>query len=192
MHPVKLPIADLLPTPTEFLTVGKIIGSEITLTIGPFFTTGFLVAGPLLVAAGALLVRVMYGRVKYYALEYGYGTGWGRVKAVLHYIVLGMLLAGAGMLLGLIGWGNLGYSVILSPAGLTEIQRTGTHNYRWDDLKAASERIKSTDFWLSFEANGKKCRVHLLQQNLGEAIQDQAIQITEDAIRSHPGTGITL
>jgi hypothetical protein len=187
-----LPLADLLPTPTEFLTVGKALGNEITLTIGPVFTTGFLVAGPLLILAAVILVSVMYGRVKYFALEYGYGSGWGRVKAVLHYIVIGALLAGSGLLLALIGWGNLGYSVIVSANGLTEIQRTGTNNYRWDDLKAASERIKSTDFWLSFEAGGKKCRVQFQQQNLGEAVQDQAIKITEEAIRTHPGTGISL
>ena len=188
-HPL---LADLLPTPTEFLTVGKAVGAEITLTVSPVYTTGFLAAGPLLILAGVVLVSVMYGRVKYFALEYGYGTGWGRIKAVLHYIVLGALLAGGGLLLGVIGWGNLGYSVILSASGLTEIQRTGTNNYRWDDLKAASERIKSTDFWLSFEANGKKCRVQFLQQNLGAELQDQVIKITEEAIRTHPGTGVSL
>ena len=192
MPALPLPLADLLPPPTDFLSVGKAMGTEITLTIGPVYTTGFLVAGPLLILAAVILVSVMYGRVKYFALEYGYGTGWGRVKAVLHYIVIGLLMAGGGLLLSLIGWGNLGYSVILSANGLTEIQRTGTNNFRWDDLKAASERIKSTDFWLSFEANGKKCRVQFQQQNLGESIQDQAIKITEEAIRTHPGTGITL
>ena len=192
MPALPLPLADLLPPPTDFLSVGKAMGTEITLTIGPVYTTGFLVAGPLLILAAVILVSVMYGRVKYFALEYGYGTGWGRVKAVLHYIVIGLLMAGGGLLLSLIGWGNLGYSVILSANGLTEIQRTGTNNFRWDDLKAASERIKSTDFWLNFEANGKNCRVHFQQQNLGESIQDQAIKITEEAIRTHPGTGITL
>jgi hypothetical protein len=192
MPALPLPLADLLPSPTDFLSVGKAMGTEITLTIGPVYTTGFLVAGPLLILAAVILVSVMYGRVKYFALEYGYGTGWGRVKAVLHYIVIGLLMAGGGLLLSLIGWGNLGYSVILSASGLTEIQRTGTNNFRWDDLKAASERIKSTDFWLSFEANGKNCRVQFQQQNLGESIQDQAIKITEEAIRTHPGTGITL
>lgn len=185
-------LADLLPTPTEFLTVGKAVGAEVTLTVGPVYTTGFLAAGPLLILAGVILVSVMYGRVKYFALEYGYGTGWGRIKAVLHYIVLGSLLAFGGFLLAVIGWGNLGYSVILSSAGLTEIQRTGTNNYRWDDLKAASDRIKSTDFWLSFEANGRKCRVQFQQQKLGADIQDQAIKITEEAIRTHPGTGVSL
>ncbi|MFM2169293.1 MAG: hypothetical protein RIS79_3664 [Verrucomicrobiota bacterium] len=192
MPALTLPLADLLPSPTDFLSVGKAMGTEITLTIGPVYTTGFLVAGPLLILAAVILVSVMYGRVKYFALEYGYGTGWGRVKAVLHYIVIGLLMAGGGLLLSLIGWGNLGYSVILSTNGLTEIQRAGTNNFRWDDLKAASERIKSTDFWLTFEANGKKCRVQFQQQNLGESIQDQAIKITEEAIRTHPGTGITL
>ena len=192
MPALPLPLADLLPPPTDFLSVGKAMGTEISLTIGPVYTTGFLVAGPLLILAAVILVSVMYGRVKYFALEYGYGTGWGRVKAVLHYIVIGLLMAGGGLLLSLIGWGNLGYSVILSANGLTEIQRTGTNNFRWDDLKAASERIKSTDFWLTFEANGKNCRVQFQQQNLGESIQDQAIKITEEAIRTHPGTGITL
>jgi len=187
-----LPLADLLPPPTDFLSVGKAMGNEVTLTIGPVYTTGFVVAGPLLVLAAVILVSVMYGRVKYYALEYGYGTGWGQVKAVLHYIVLGLLMTAGGLLLTLVGWGNMGYSVILSPAGLTEIQRTGTNNYRWDDLKAASERINSTEFWLTFEANDRKCSVKYQQQTLGEKVQDQAIKIAEDAIRAHPGTGITL
>jgi hypothetical protein len=192
MPALPLPLADLLPSPTEFLSVGKAMGNEITLTVGPVYTTGFLVLGPLLILIAVILVSVMYGRVKYFALEYGYGTGWGRVKAVLHYIVIGLLMACGGLLLGIIGWGNLGYSVNLSANGLTEIQRAGTNNFRWDDLKAASERIKSTDFWLSFEANGKKCRVQFQQQNLGEEVQDKAIKITEEAIRTHPGTGITL
>lgn len=179
-------LADLLPAPTEFLTVGKAIGSEITLTVGPVYTMGFLIAGPLLALVGVVLVVVMYGRVKFFAMEYGYGTGWGRIKAIFHYILIGMVLVGSGLVLGLIGWGNQGYAVILSPAGLTEKHRIGMHTYRWEDLKDSADRIKSTDFWLTFESGGRKCRVRFLQQNLGESLQDQAITITETAIRALP------
>lgn len=185
-------LADLLPVPSEFLSVGKQIGPEITLSIGPVYTTGFLIAGPLLVLGGIILIAVMYGRVKYFAMEYGYGTGWGRIKAILHYIVMGLLLAAAGFVLTLIGWGNQGYSTILSSAGLTEVSHMGSTTYRWDDLKATSERVKSTDFWLKFEKDGKQCQVRFRQQDLGEALQDQAIKTTEEGIRTHPGTGISL
>lgn len=185
-------LADLLPVPSEFLSVGKQIGTEITLSIGPVYTTGFLIAGPLLILGGIILIAVMYGRVKYFAMEYGYGTGWGRIKAIFHFIVMGLVLAVTGIVLTLIGWGNQGYSVILSSAGLTEVSHLGTTSYRWDDLKATSERVKSTDFWLRFEKEGKRCQVRFQQQDLGEHMQDQAIQITEEAIRTHPTTGITL
>jgi hypothetical protein len=191
--PIVTPLlADILPTPTEFLSVGKAMGEEITLTIGPIFTTGFLFAGPVLILAAAILVWVMYGKVKFFALEYGFGSGWGRIKAISHIILIGMVLTGAGVTLSLIGWGNLGYAVILSPAGLTEMHPTGTRNFRWNDLKAASERIKSTDFWLRFENGEKKCQVRFNQQQLGESVQDKAIKIVEEAIRTHPETGIQL
>lgn len=185
-------LADLLPEPSEFLSMGKQVGQEITLSIGPVYTTGFLVAGPLLILGGIVLIMVMYSRVKYYAMEYGYGTGWGRIKAIFHFIAMGVILAVTGLVLTLIGWGNQGYSVILSSAGLTEVSHLGTTTYRWDDLKATSERVKSTDFWLKFAKDGKSCQVHFHQQDLGEAMQDQAIKIAEEAIRSHPGTGISL
>lgn len=185
-------LADLLPVPSEFLSVGRQVGQEITLSIGPVYTTGFLVAGPLLILGGIVLIMVMYGRVKYFAMEYGYGTGWGRIKAVFHFIIMGLLLAITGLVLTLIGWGNQGYSVILSSAGLTEVSHLGSTTYRWDDLKAASERVKSTDFWLRFEKDGRRCQVRFLQQDMGEATQDAAIQITEEGVRSHPGTGINL
>lgn len=184
--------ADLLPLPSEFLSVGRQVGAEITLSIGAFYTTGLLVAGPLLCFGGVLLIGIMYRRVKYFALEYGYGTGWGRIKAMLHFIVMGMTLILAGIVMALIGWGNQGYSVILSSSGLTEVSQLGTASYRWDDLKATSERVKSTDFWLRFEKADKHCHVRFRQQDLGEVIQDQAIHITEEAIRMHPGTGIRL
>ncbi len=185
-------LADLLPEPSEFLSMGKQVGQEITLSIGPVYTTGFLVAGPLLILGGIVLIMIMYGRVKYFAMEYGYGTGWGRIKAIFHFIAFGLILAVTGLVLALIGWGNQGYSVILSSAGLTEVSHLGTTTYRWDDLKATSERVKSTAFWLKFEKNGKTCQVSFRQQDLGEAMQDQAIQIAEEAIRAHPGTGISL
>ncbi|MFM7604840.1 MAG: hypothetical protein ACKO8Z_06530, partial [Prosthecobacter sp.] len=119
-------LADLFPAPSEFLSVGRQVGPEITLSIGPAYTTGFLVAGSLLILSGILMIRVMYGRVKYFALEYGYGNGWGRVKAMFHFIAMGLALAVTGIVLTLIGWGNQGYSVILSSAGLTEVSHLGT------------------------------------------------------------------
>ncbi len=36
------------------------------------------------------------------------------------------------------------------------------------DLKKTSEIIKSTDFWLEFERDGRKCRVQFQQKEIGE------------------------
>jgi uncharacterized membrane protein len=179
-------LASILPAPTDFLTVGRLMGSEITLKVGPWYSTGFLIAGPVLVVAAVVLVLTMYQRVKYFAMEYGYGTGWGRIKAIFQYIVLGALLVAAGAAILLMGWANQGYSVVLSPSGLTEMHREGTQLYAWTDLKGSSERIKSTDFWLRFEKGGRACRVRFLQEYWGEELQDKAIDITETSMRSRP------
>ena len=184
---ISLPLlADILPAPTEFLTVGKSMGDEITLTVGPLYTMGFLIAGPVLILLGIILVWVMYSRVKYFAMEFGYGTGWGRIKAISFSIAFGAILAALGIVSCLIGWANQGYSVVLSAAGLTEIHPLGTHAYKWDDLKATSGRINSTDFWLSFERDGRRCQVAFHQQELGVSVQDKAIQIAEAAIMRLP------
>ena len=184
---ISLPLlADILPAPTEFLTVGKSVGDEVTLTVGPLYTTGFMIAGPVLILFGIILIWVMYSRVKYFAMEFGYGTGWGRIKAISFSLAFGTILAALGVVSGLIGWSNQGYSVVLSAVGLTEIHPMGTNAFKWEDLKATSGRINSTAFWLRFERDGKKCQVQFRQQDLGESLQDKAIAIAETAVQRLP------
>ena len=184
---ISLPIlADILPAPTEFLSVGESVGNEVTLTVGPLFTTGFLVAGPVLILLGVILVWVMYSRVKYFAIEFGYGSGWGRIKAISFSIGFGAILAVLGVVSCLIGLANQGYSVVLSTVGLTEVHAMGTHTFKWQDLKATSDRINSTTFWLRFERDGRKCQVQFVQQDLGESVQDKAISIVEEAMQGLP------
>ncbi|MBL9130685.1 MAG: hypothetical protein JNG86_05770 [Verrucomicrobiaceae bacterium] len=186
MTPFQTQIAAILPAPSDFLTVGRIVGNDITLTIGPVYSTGFLIGGPVLILAGLLLIRVMYGRVKYFAMEYGYGSGWGRIKAISHFILIGSVLSLGGAAACLVGWANHGYSVTLTASGLIERQRTGTRTYSWPSLKSASERINSTDFWLAFDEGGRELRVQFQQRYLGETTQDRAIKIAEEAIRGLP------
>jgi hypothetical protein len=184
--------SSLLPSPSEFLSVARVVGTEISLTIGSLYTWGFVGLGPLLMLVGVILAAVMWGKAKYFAMEFGYGSGWGRVGAISHYLLLSAVLLVAGLVMLLIGWGNLGYEVIMSPAGLVEKSRLGMESYRWDDLKDASERIKSTNFTLSFENEAGSCHVRFDQRMVGERIQDMAIRITEEAIRARPKLGISL
>jgi hypothetical protein len=175
-------LAAILPAPADYLSVGKVAGDEITLTVGPVSSWGYLIGGPLLILAALILIWVMYGRVRFFALEYGDGGFGGRMKIIMPYLMLGGLLCVSGGVLGLIGWNNLGYSVTLGPVGLTEKTHDGLFTYRWVDLKEKSEMIKSTTFWLKFERDEHSCRVQFQQQQLGEKLQDQAISLAESSI----------
>lgn len=179
-------LADLLPAPTDFLTSGKIVGAEVTLLPGTMYGMGFLVGGPLLILGAFVMVWVMYRRVKFFALEFGFGGGWGRIKAIGHFLALGAVFILGGVYLTLIGLQNNGYSVVLSGNGLTEMHPSGTRAYRWTDLKNKSDRVKSTTFFLQFERGSDKCRVEFQQVYLGATVQDRAIEIAETAIAGLP------
>ncbi len=169
---------------SSFLTRGNAVGNGIALAPGSLYTWGLLIGGPLLMLAGLLLVKIMYARTRFFALEYGNSTFFGRAKSVAHFIVLGtaLLLLGGGAAYQ--GWQTLGYSVTLTATGLTETQHGETIRYDWTEVKDASERIKSTEFWITFAKDGRNCRVQFQQRYLGEALQDKAIAITENALSS--------
>lgn len=171
-------LLDLSP----FLTHGSDAGSGVMLTIGALYTWGLLIGGALLVFGAVALVKIMYGRVQFFALEYGNGGFWGRMRIISPFLALGtalLLLGGAG---GYLGWQCLGYSVTLNPGGLTEATRGQTFRYAWTDAEAAADRIKSTEFWVSFQKGGRKCRVSFQQRFIGVELQDKAIEITEVAL----------
>lgn len=171
-------LLDLSP----LLTQGSDAGNGVTLEIGKQYTWGLLLGGPLLIIAGLALVKVMYGRVKFFALEFGNGGFFGRLKVIAPFLVLGsaLLLLGASSLY--LGWLARGYSVTLSATGLVERTNDQTFRYAWDDADAAAERIKSTEFWVSFQKDGRKCRVNFQQRYIGVELQDKAIAIAEIAL----------
>jgi len=178
-----LPIlANVLPAAADYLSKGKSLGDDVTLTVGPVYSLGFLIGGPALFTFGLVLVWVMYGRVKYFALEYGDGGFGGRMRSISGYIVLAAVLGVIGGYVAAIGWNNMGYSVTLNSVGLIEKQHGETFMYRWDDLKKTSDTIKSTDFWLKFERDERACQVRFLQVQIGETLQDRAIAITESSM----------
>ena len=182
-------LAAILPASSGFLTKGKILGDEVTLTVGPVYSTGFLIGGAVLMFAALILVVVMYQRVKYFARDFGDGGFGGRMSAISGPLIVGVFLIGAGGVLGLIGWGNQGYSVVLSANGLTESSKEGLKSWAWKDLDRASssERVKSTSFTLVFRDGAQnECRVHFHEQDLGTTVQDKAIAIAEGAISLLP------
>ena len=169
-----------------FLTAGHAVGNGVKLTVGGLYTWGFLIGGPLLMLAGVLLVKVMYARVQFFALEFGNGGSLGRMKAIAPFIALGtalLLLGGGGAYLG---WQTLDYSVTLTAAGLSETRHGATIRYEWADVQDVSKRIKSTEFFILFAKDGRKCRVIFQQRLIGEILQDKAIAIAENALSSVP------
>jgi len=167
---------------SPYLVKGSDAGNGVTLMIGDLYTYLLLGGGPLLVIAALVLVKVMYGRVKFFALEFGNGGFMGRVKAIGPSIFLGGLLLLVGLAVTWLGWQGLGYSVTLSPKGVNEVSRSGFVHYEWSDATSAAERIKSTEFWVAFAKNGRKCRVEFQQRYIGEKLQDKAIAIAEQAL----------
>lgn len=173
-----------MPDISPFLTKGSDAGNGVTLMIGNLYTWGLLGGGPLLILAGLAMVKIMFARVKFFALEYGNGGFMGRMKVITPFITLGSLLLLLGAGAAFLGWQSLGYSVTLNAAGLTEVTRFQTIRYAWTDASAAAERIKSTEFWIAFAKDDRKCRVDFQQRYIGEKLQDRAIAITENALSS--------
>lgn len=173
-------LLDLSP----FLTKGSDAGTGVALEIGNQYTWGLLIGGPLLILAGLALVRIMYGRVKFFALEYGNGGFLGRMKVIAPFLVLGtaLLLLGTSSLY--LGWQALGYSVTLNATGLIERTHDQTIHYAWTDAEEAADRIKSTEFWIAYKKDGRKCRVSFQQRYIGAELQDKAIEIAEIALSS--------
>lgn len=167
---------------SPYLTKGVDAGNGVTLMIGDVYTYLLLGSGPLLVIAAFVLVKVMYGRVKFFALEFGNGGVFGSLKVIGPSIVLGVVLFLLGVGAAWLGWQGMGYSVTLSAQGLHEVTRSQSIRYEWSDATSAAERIKSTDFWVAFAKNGRKCRVDFQQRFIGEKLQDKAIAIAEQAL----------
>ncbi len=179
-----LAAAFTMPDISPLLTKGSDAGNGVTLMIGDLYTWGLLGGGPLLVLAGLALVKIMFARVKFFALEYGNGGFWDRAKIITPFITLGSLLLLLGVAAAFLGWQSLGYSVTLNTAGLTEVTRGQSTSYAWTDASAAAERIKSTEFWIAFAKDDHKCRVDFQQRYIGEKLQDKAIAITETSLSS--------
>ncbi len=179
-----LAAAFTMPDISPLLTKGSDAGNGVTLMIGDLYTWGLLGGGPLLILAGLALVKIMFARVKFFALEYGNGGFWDRAKIITPFITLGSLLLLLGVAAAFLGWQSLGYSVTLNTAGLTEVTRGQTTSYAWTDASAAAERIKSTEFWIAFAKDDHKCRVDFQQRYIGEKLQDKAIAITETSLSS--------
>ncbi|MHB1079574.1 MAG: hypothetical protein ACYC67_09230 [Prosthecobacter sp.] len=167
---------------SPYLTKGVDAGNGVTLMIGDVYTYLLLGSGPLLVIAAFVLVKVMYGRVKFFALEFGNGGVFGSLKVIGPSIVLGVVLFLLGVGAAWLGWQGMGYSVTLSAQGLHEVTRSASVRYDWSHATSAAERIKSTEFWVAFTKDGRKCRVDFQQRFIGEKLQDKAIAIAEQAL----------
>lgn len=167
---------------SPYLTKGVDAGNGVTLMIGDMYTYALLGGGPLLIVAALVLVKTMYGRVKFFALEYGNGGVFGRLKAIAPVIFFGTLLLLVGVAATWLAWQATGYSVTLSSKGVMEASRGDSVHYTWADAASASERIKSAEFWVAFAKDGRKCRVDFQQRYIGEKLQDKAIAIAEDGL----------
>lgn len=171
-------MTDLSP----YLTKGSDAGTGVTLMVGDLYTYSLLGGGPLLIIAALVLVKIMYARVKFFALEFGDGGFFGRLKVILPFLGLGGVLLVLGVAAIWIGWQTMGYSVTLSSKGVHEVSRSASIHYAWADATSAATRIKSTEFWVAFAKDGRKCRVNFQQRYIGEKLQDKAILIAEEAL----------
>ncbi|MCF7786331.1 MAG: hypothetical protein K9N47_09420 [Prosthecobacter sp.] len=167
---------------SPYLTKGSDSGNGVTLMVGDIYTYLLLGSGSLLVIAAFVLMKVMYARVKFFALEFGNGGFFDRIKAIAPSIIMGSMLFLIGVAATWLGWQSMGYSVTLSAKGLHEVSRSESVHYEWSDATSAAERIKSTEFWVAFAKNGRKCRVEFQQRFIGEKLQDKAIAIAEQAL----------
>ncbi|MDB6006639.1 MAG: hypothetical protein JWR15_3626 [Prosthecobacter sp.] len=182
---------------SPYLTKGSDAGNGVMLMVGDMYIYGLLGGGPLLVIAALVLVKVMYDRVKFFALEFGNGGFFGRLKVIVPFVTLGIVLLLLGSAATWLGWQGMRYSVTLSAQGVHEVKRGESIRYEWADATSAAERIKSTEFWVAFAKNGRKCRVGFQQRYIGEKLQDKAIGIAEAALayskveRVKPDSGTT-
>jgi hypothetical protein len=167
---------------SPYLIKGSDAGNGVTLMIGDLYTYGLLGGGPLLVIAAFVLVKIMYARVKFFALEYGDGGFFGRLKVIVPFVTLGVVLFLLGSAATYLGWQGMGYSVTLTSQGVHEVSRSDSIRYSWAEATSAAERIKSTEFWVEFTKSGRKCRVDFQQRYIGEKLQDKAIVIAEEAL----------
>ena len=167
---------------SPYLIKGRDAGNGVTLLIGDMYTYALLGGGLLLVIAAFVLVKVMYARVKFFALEFGHGGFFGRLKAIVPSIALGTVLFLLGAATTGLGWEGTGYSVTLNAKGVLEVLRDKSVRYAWSDATSAADRIKSTEFWVEFAKDGRKCRVNFQQRYIGEKLQDKAIAIAENAL----------
>lgn len=167
---------------SPYLVKGIDAGNGVTLMVGDLYTYMLLGGGPLLIIAAFVLVKVMYERVKFFALEFGNGGFTGRLKGIVPSISLGAVVFLLGVAATWLGWQSMGYSVTLNAKGLHEVSRSGSVHYEWSDATSAAERLKSTEFWVAFAKGGHKCRVNFQQRFIGEKLQDKAIAIAERAL----------
>lgn len=167
---------------SPYLTRGLDSGNGVTLMVGHQYTYPLLIGGPLLVIAALVLVKTMYARTRFFAMEFGSEGFFGRIKVIAPSLVLGGLLLVLGAAVALLGWHCQGYSVTLTAQGVRQVSRSGSALYAWADASSAAKRIKSTEFWVLFARDGRKCRVEFQQRYIGEKLQDKAIAITENAL----------
>jgi len=182
--PTHTPVGPIYLDVSGFLTVGSDVGNGVSLAVDPLYVWGLLIGGPVLMIAAVILVKIKYAGVKFFTMEFGNGSFFGRLKAIFHHIVLGTAMLLLGFASAYAGWQFMGYSVTLNAAGLIETHHDETTRYAWEDADKASERIKSTGFWISFAKGDRKCRVSFQQRHIGEALQDKAIAISENALSS--------
>lgn len=177
LFPPLLGASPSLPDISPYLTKGS-GGLGVTLRVGDLQTWLPLGGGVLLILGALVLVKIMYSRLKFFSMEFGKS----RFSTLLPYLVVGVLMFGVGSLNVWLGWQALGYSVTLDATGLTEKSRSGQTHYLWEHAESASERIKSTEFWINFVQGSKSCQVRFQQKHIGEFLQDKAIQLTEEGL----------
>lgn len=166
-----------LPDFSPYLTKGT-GGTGVTLRFGEVETWVLAGGGVVLILSAFVLVKIMNSRIKFFAQEFGKS----RFRMLFPYLFLGIVLLIAGAAASWAGWQAMGYSVTLDPSGLTERTRAGTTHYSWEQAQEASDRIKSTEFWIAFSDGAKTCRATFQQRHIGEFLQDKAIALAEDGL----------
>jgi len=184
--PLPLLAAVSLPDISPFLTKAAAAGDGVVLMVGDMYTWGLLGGGPLLIIAGLVLVRIMFKRAEFFALEYGNSGLLGRVKVIAPFIFLGSLLLLVGAAALWTGWQAKGYSATLAASGVTEVMFGETRRYEWANVSGRADHVKSTDFWLAFSKDGRRCRLQFQQRYIGEKLQDKAIAIAEIGLSNSP------
>ncbi len=167
---------------SPYLTRGLDSGAGVTLMVGYQYIYPLLIGGPLLVIAALVLVKTMYVRTRFFAIEFGNEGFFGRIKVIAPTLAFSVLLLVLGAAVAWLGWQCQGYSVTLTAQGLHQVSRSGSSVYAWADATSAAKRIKSTEFWVVFAQGSRKCRVEFQQRYIGEKLQDKAIAITENAL----------